>query len=152
MPKAAVPLTNIQVEEAVAADKPFKLFDGRGLYLLVAPKKSSGTTSKCWRFKYRFQDREKLLALGTYPEVSLVEARVRCEHARQLLAKRQNPGETFREEKIKEKVRASQTAADPGPSVSLNMDGDVVIRKGRSTLHLTEDEAQFVAELLQKLR
>ena len=36
MPKAAVPLTNIQVEEAVAADKPFKLFDGKGLYLLVA--------------------------------------------------------------------------------------------------------------------
>lgn len=151
MPKAAVPLTNIQVEEAVAADKPFKLFDGKGLYLLVAPKKSSGS-SKCWRFKYRFQDREQLLALGTYPEVSLFEARVRCEHARQLLAKQQNPGEAFREEKTKEKVRASQSAADPGPSVSLNMDGDVVIRKGRSTLHLTEEEAQFVAELLQKLR
>ena len=149
MPRAAVPLTNIQVEEAVAADKPFKLFDGKGLYLLVAPKKSSGT-SKCWRFKYRFQDREQLLALGTYPEVSLSEARVRCEHARQLLAKQQDPGEAFREEKAKEKDRA--IAAATGPSVSLNMDGDVVIRKGRSTLHLTEDEAQFVAELLQKLR
>ncbi len=151
MPKAAVPLTNIQVEEAVAADKPFKLFDGKGLYLLVAPKKSSGT-SKCWRFKYRFQNMEQLLALGTYPEVSLTETRVRCEHARQLLAKQQDPGEAFREEKTKEKVRASQEAADPGPSVSLDMDGNVVIRKGRSTLHLTEDEARFVAELLQKLR
>ena len=145
MPRTAAPLTDIQVAEAVAAGKPFKLFDGKGLYLLVAQKKSDGT-SKCWRFKYRFQGKEQLLALGTYPEVSLLEARVRCEHARQLLAKQQNPGEVFREEKIR------ATATDPGPSISLTMDGDVVIRKGRSTLHLSEDEAQFVAELLQKLR
>lgn len=151
MPRTAVPLTDIQVKEAAAADKPFKLFDGKGLYLLVA-QKISGGTSKCWRFKYRFQDKEQLLALGTYPEVSLLEARVRCEHARQLLAKQQNPGEVFRDEKAKEKVRASQTASEPGPSVSLNMDGDVVIRKGRSTILLTKEEAQFVAELLQKLR
>ncbi len=149
MPKSAVPLTDSQVEEAVAADKPFKLFDGKGLFLLVAPKKSSGT-SKCWRFKYHFQGREQLLALGTYPEVSLFEARVRCEHARQLLAKQLNPGEAYREAKAEERILA--TTVDPGPSVSLNMDGDVVIRKGRSTLHLTEEESQFVAELLNKLR
>ncbi|GAB4167251.1 MAG: hypothetical protein Tsb0017_08840 [Geothermobacteraceae bacterium] len=149
MPRAAAPLTDIQVAEAVAAGKPFKLFDGKGLYLLVAQKKSDGT-SKCWRFKYRFQGKEQLLALGTYPEVSLLEARVRCEHARQLLAKQQNPGEVFREEKTEEKIRA--TATDPGPSISLTMDGDVVIRKGRSTLHLNKDETQFVAEMLQKLR
>jgi hypothetical protein len=41
---------------------------------------------------------------------------------------------------------------DSGPSVSLNMDGDVVISKGRSAFRLTEEEAQFVAELLQNLR
>lgn len=41
MPKSAVPLTDSQVEEAVAAEKPFKLFDGKGLFLLVAPKKTA---------------------------------------------------------------------------------------------------------------
>ncbi|WP_083558437.1 Arm DNA-binding domain-containing protein [Syntrophotalea acetylenica] len=112
-------------------------------------EKNSGT-SKCWRFKYHFQGREQLLALGTYPEVSLFEARVRCEHARQLLAKQLNPGEAYREAKAEEKILAS--TVDPGPSVSLNMDGDVVIRKGRSTLRLNEEESQFVADLLKKLR
>ncbi|APG23908.1 hypothetical protein A7E75_01885 [Syntrophotalea acetylenica] len=82
--------------------------------------------------------------------MSLFEARVRCEHARQLLAKQLNPGEAYREAKAEEKILAS--TVDPGPSVSLNMDGDVVIRKGRSTLRLNEEESQFVADLLKKLR
>lgn len=55
---------------AIKAAKPGKLFDGGGLFLDVRP---SG--SRYWRFKYRFGGREKLLALGVYPEVSLAEAR-----------------------------------------------------------------------------
>ncbi|MDR1686636.1 MAG: Arm DNA-binding domain-containing protein, partial [Desulfovibrio sp.] len=51
-------------------DKQQKLFDGGGLFLLVAP---SGT--KSWRLKYRFQGKEKLITLGLYPVISLKEAR-----------------------------------------------------------------------------
>ncbi|MGO9039310.1 MAG: tyrosine-type recombinase/integrase [Steroidobacteraceae bacterium] len=62
--------------------KPGKHFDGGGLFLLVKP-----TGSKLWRFKYRFNGIEKLLALGSYPEVPLAEARSRHSDARALLSK-----------------------------------------------------------------
>ncbi|MDR5776842.1 Arm DNA-binding domain-containing protein, partial [Caballeronia sp. LZ002] len=57
-------LTNIAIRNARSAGKARKLFDGRGLYLLLTP---SG--SKCWRMKYRFAGREKLMSLGMYPDV-----------------------------------------------------------------------------------
>ena len=61
---------------------PYKLYDSEGLYLQVTP-----TGGKWWRLKYRFGGKEKLLSLGTYPEVSLSEARDRRASARTLLAK-----------------------------------------------------------------
>ena len=61
-----MPLTDTAIRGVKAADKPQKLFDGNGLFLFVAP---SGV--KSWRVKYRFQGREKLLTLGTYPQLSL---------------------------------------------------------------------------------
>lgn len=63
---------------------PYKLYDELGLYVQVT---ASG--GKWWRFKYRYAGKEKLLSLGTYPEVSLAEARKRRDDARKLLA--QNP-------------------------------------------------------------
>ena len=59
-------LTDNEIRKAKSAEKPFKLFDDRGLYLLVSP-----TGGKLWRFKYRHQGREKLIGLGQYPDVSL---------------------------------------------------------------------------------
>lgn len=73
-------LTDTAVRGVKPADKPQKLFDGNGLFLYVAP---SGT--KSWRLKYRFQGREKLLTLGTYPQLSLKEAREACAAAKKQL-------------------------------------------------------------------
>ncbi len=70
-------LTDIQIRKAKPNDKDYKLFDGDGLFLLVTTK-----GGKYWRFKYRFNDKEKLLALGTYPERSLSDARLDKEIAR----------------------------------------------------------------------
>lgn len=61
-------LTDVKVRNAKPAEKHLKLFDGDGMFLLVTPQ-----GGKCWRLKYRFGGKEKLLALGTYPEVSLAE-------------------------------------------------------------------------------
>ena len=83
-----MPLTDLAVRTAKPAERPFKLWDTRGLFLLVA---TSG--SKLWRFKYRHGGKEKLLACGKYPEISLKEARGRCEEARKLLAHGVDPGE-----------------------------------------------------------
>lgn len=62
--------------------------DGGGLFLLVQPN-----GCKWWRYKYRFAGKEKLLALGAYPEVSLADARERHDQARKVLAAGRDPGE-----------------------------------------------------------
>jgi hypothetical protein len=73
-------LTDKAVKGAKPGPKPVKLFDGDGLFLLVQAGGENG--SKRWRLKYRFGGKEKLLALGTYPEVKLKEARERRDAAR----------------------------------------------------------------------
>ncbi len=69
-------LTNISCKNAEIREKDYKLADSGGLYLLV---KSNG--NKHWRLKYRFLGKEKLLALGPYPIISLADARERRDEA-----------------------------------------------------------------------
>jgi integrase len=70
MPRASETLKDLQVKNAVAVDKNLKLYDGKGLQILIT---KSG--SKLWRFDYRFGGKRKTLALGSYPGVSLAKAR-----------------------------------------------------------------------------
>jgi integrase len=81
-------LTNTAVLNAKPESKQRKLADEKGLFLLIHPN-----GSKYWRFKYRVGGREKLLALGVYPDVSLADARARRDEARKLLANGADPGE-----------------------------------------------------------
>jgi len=73
-------LTDIQIRALKARSKPYRLFDGGGLYLEVSP-----TGGKYWRLKYRFPKggTEKRLSLGVYPTVSLKEAREKRAAAQQ---------------------------------------------------------------------
>ncbi|WP_374387434.1 tyrosine-type recombinase/integrase [Sandaracinobacter sp.] len=96
-------LTDIAIRNAKPGDKPFKLTDGAGMFLLVTP-----AGGKLWRLKYRIEGREKLLALGAYPEVGLGEARRRREEARELIAIGKDPSR----EKQRDKVRARIQSAD----------------------------------------
>lgn len=80
-------LSDTAIRSAKPAVKPYRLFDGGGLYLEVSP--SGG---KLWRLKYRFDGKEKRLALGRYPEVSLKDVRDRRDAARKLLANGVDPG------------------------------------------------------------
>lgn len=75
-----MPLTNIAINAAKAQDKPYKLADAGGLYLLV-----DKTGGKYWRLKYRYLGKEKTLALGVYPTISLAEAREKREAAKKEL-------------------------------------------------------------------
>lgn len=81
-------LTDVEIKKAKPSSKPIRMFDGGGLYLEVA---TSG--GKLWRFKYRFNGKEKRQALGTYPDTSLAKARERRDEARRLLADGVDPGE-----------------------------------------------------------
>ncbi|MCV9880603.1 Arm DNA-binding domain-containing protein, partial [Brenneria izbisi] len=74
-------LTDIKVRSAKPEEKPYKLTDGNGMFLLVH---TNG--SKYWCLRYRSDGKEKTLALGVYPEVSLSEARQKRDDARKLIA------------------------------------------------------------------
>jgi integrase len=89
-----MPLTNAAILNAKPKDKPYKLTDGDGMFLLVHPN-----GSKYWRLKYRYANKEKILALGVYPEVSLADARERRLQARKMLAGGRDPGELKKEAK-----------------------------------------------------
>lgn len=80
MPKRVIPLSDVKVRNAKTKGKDYKLTDGGGLYLLI-----SSTGGKLWRLKYNFGGKEKLLALGKYPIISLSEARQRRDDAKRLL-------------------------------------------------------------------
>jgi hypothetical protein len=79
-------LTDTQLRRLKGADRPKKYTDGRGLHLLVTP---SG--AKYWRYSYRFDDKQKTLSLGVYPDVSLALARERLQEARTLVAQGIDP-------------------------------------------------------------
>ena len=99
-----MPLTDTACKNAKPEAKPYKLADGGGLYLEVAP---SG--SKYWRLKYRFVGKEKRLAFGVYPEVSLAEARERRAVARKALLTGSDPSEIKKEAKRLLAVKAENS-------------------------------------------
>ena len=78
---APMPLTDAAIRAAKPTEKPRKLFDGEGMDLEVSP-----FGGKWWRLKYRTDGKEKRLSLGTYPQVTLLEARRRSDEAKRALA------------------------------------------------------------------
>lgn len=86
-PRKGKALSSVAISKARPKDKPYKLADEKGLFLLIH---SNG--GKYWRLKYRYDGKEKILALGVYPDVSLADARSRRDDARRLLANGIDPG------------------------------------------------------------
>ena len=99
-----MPLTDKAVKNAKADDKPVKLFDGGGMFLLVTP-----AGQRYWRLKYRVNGKEKLLALGVYPDVSLAIARRKRNEAREKLAAGIDPNEVKREVKRTARIAAASS-------------------------------------------
>lgn len=100
----AMMLTDITVRSAKPKGATYRLFDGGGLYLEVPP---SG--SKYWRLKYRFAGKERRLAFGVYPDVSLVAARKKRDQARELVAAGKDPADVKREAKRIAKIKANNS-------------------------------------------
>lgn len=92
-------LNNLQCKNTKAADKPVKLADGGGMFLHVMPN-----GNKYWRLKYRYLGKEKLLALGVYPRVTLQEAREKRDQARKLLDAGHDPSEKKKLDRHEKKV------------------------------------------------
>jgi integrase len=95
-------LSDAKARNSKPGTKPYKIYDGEGLFLLIMP---SG--SKYWRLKYFFAGKEKVLALGVYPEVDLADARERRAQARKVLAAGNDPGDVKKEAKRHAVVRSA---------------------------------------------
>jgi integrase len=88
-------LSTAKIQNATAQKKTVRLFDGRGLYLEIAP-----TGSRWWRFKYRFAGKEKRISLGVYPDVGLKKARDRRDEMRKLVADGIDPSAARKQQKL----------------------------------------------------
>lgn len=107
MPRVIKPLTAVQVKNAKPQDKPYKLYDGGGLFLLVTP-----AGGKLWRLKYRQENgKEGLLSFGSYPVVSLEQARRKRDEAKQQKASGNDPGQIARAERAESRSLAKNTFA-----------------------------------------
>lgn len=99
-----MPLSDIAIRNAKPREKPYKMGDSLGLFLLVQP--SGG---RLWRLKYRLHGREKKLALGSYPDIGLSDARRRRDEARRLLAEGKDPSLEKQREKARSRIEAANT-------------------------------------------
>ena len=97
-------LTELGIKKAKAGDKDKKLWDGQGLYLLLT---TSG--SKYWRLKYRFDKKEKVFAIGVWPEVKLKEARQKRNEAKLILKSGNDPSLVKKNQKFNQHIQHSNT-------------------------------------------
>lgn len=99
-----MPLTDTRIRNAKPQARPVKLSDGGGLHLLVTPQ-----GSKLWRLAYRYAGKQKTLAVGIYPAVSLEKARAARGDAKTLLADGMDPGEAKKADARRQKLAAANT-------------------------------------------
>jgi integrase len=129
-------LTDTAIRNAKPKEKPYKVADSQGLYLLVNPG-----GSKLWRVKYRINGTERKLALGAYPEITLAEARTARDAARKQLAHAIDPNAAKRQAKNEASIRARNTFASVAEELIEKKD-----KEGRATATL--DKQRWLLKLL----
>ena len=97
-------LTVFAIDRARPKAKPYKLSDGNGLHLLIEPN-----GSKLWRFRYSFAQKEKMISLGSFPEVSLAAARMKRDDAKRTLSEGKDPSQQKKDEKLAAATAARNT-------------------------------------------
>jgi len=107
-------LTDIKIRAARSAEKPYRLADMGGLYLLVPP-----AGSKLWRWNYRYGGKQKTMPLGKYPDISLADARTAHQAARAQLregsdpmAQRKADKDAAKEKAVEEQVKAEEACGE----------------------------------------
>lgn len=135
MPKLIRPLTDIQPRTAKSKDKPYKLTDGGGLYLLINPD-----GGKYWRMDYRYVSKRKTLAFGIYPHTSLAEAREKRMAARKLLDQGIDPSRAKKEERQIRSAAAANTFEVVGRAWHSNNIETWQPRTAQNILHRLEQD------------
>jgi integrase len=130
-------LTDTEIRKAKARGKAYRISDGGGLYLLITP-----VGSKLWRWKYRHDGQEKLMAIGKYPDVSLALARDRHTEARKLLASGIDP---MAQRKADKTAHAAQSANSFQSVAALWMEH---WKDGKSPRHVDYVQRRMEADIL----
>ncbi len=104
MARTSTPLTDKRIRAAKPTEKEHRLFDGGGLYLSVMP-----TGGKLWRLKYRFDGKEKRIAIGAYPYITLQNARIERNRLKSEIALGIDPSEKRKREKQEKRVEQEQS-------------------------------------------
>ena len=131
-------LTDVDVRNAKADGAPYKLSDGRGMYLLVQPH-----GARLWRLKYRLGGKEKVYAIGVYDEVSLADARVKRDAARKLISEGKDPT-------VERRVRRATAGATQGITFRSIAD-EWIARQKYSDAHRAAQRKRLDGELLPYL-
>lgn len=97
-------LTDTQVKKAKAEQDSYRIADSGGLFVFITP-----AGGKLWRLRYRFNGKEKTLSLGTYPEVSLLDARQARDEAKRVLKSGRDPNAQRKIEKLIGRKEAEET-------------------------------------------
>lgn len=135
-------LTDETIRAARTSDKPVKLFDGRGLFILLMP-----AGHKWWRFKYRFAGKEKQLSLGVYPKVSIVEARSKHAALRKMLDEGTNPSAYVQAVKAEQSAEAARQLAPT--RFMLDSDGALSFRMRKREVSLSPSETAELRSFLE---
>lgn len=128
-------LNETAIRNVESAEKPIKLFDGDGLYLVVTPGRG-----RYWRLKYRFGGKGKSLSFGVYPKVTLAAARNLRDEARSLLAGGVDPSEMRKRQRIAERDEAVRREA--AMRFSVDSDGALSIRLSVRRIYLGPSETR----------
>ncbi len=153
-------LKQLSITNAKPAEKPYKLFDGNGLHLLVKPN-----GSKLWRLKYAFGGKEKLLSFGSFPEVPLADARTKRDDARKLLAQGIDPSQQKKADKLAAGIASANTYEAIAKEYIAKLDADglapITLEKKRwllldlasplATRPITEIKAAEILDILRRL-
>jgi len=99
-----VALTDLKIKKARAKEKPYKMYDSLGLFVLINPN-----GSKLWRQKYQLDGKERTIAHGSYPAVTLREARTKRDGIRDQLAAGTDPAVQKRLDRIEAETQARTT-------------------------------------------
>lgn len=157
-----MPLTDVAIRNAKPRDKAYKIFDAKGLFLWIQPN-----GSKWWRYAYRFDSKQNMLALGTYPEITLAEAREAHTKAHKLVVNGIDPNEAKKESKrlrILNSENTFETVAREWHKNNLNiwtpkhglnvikrLEGDIFPKLGNRPINdITAPELLSVLRLIEK--
>lgn len=127
-------LSEAAVRQAKPKDKTYRLADGAGMYLEVTPK-----GARYWRLKYRYGGKEKRLALGVYPNVTLAKAREKTREAKEMLEEGKDPGEAKKQAKLQQRAAVANTFAAIGAEY-------VEKRKAEGAAPVTVEKLQWILD------